>query len=120
MLIEFFQEAGWGIYPVLFFGVLCLGFSIRHSVAPDAGMLPLVIGTGIATLLCGVLGTVTGLQVAVRYIAELGADERWLFLVGLREALNNMVAALLLAALSTMIATAGSYRAHRLARASAA
>ncbi|MEZ4339409.1 MAG: hypothetical protein R3B82_22530 [Sandaracinaceae bacterium] len=119
-MIEFIQEAGWGIYPVFFFGALCLGFSIRHSVQPDAGMLPLVIGTGVALLLCGVLGTITGLQVAVRYIAELGADERWLFLVGLREALNNMVAALVLAALSTMVATAGSYRAHRMAKATAA
>lgn len=119
-MIEFFQEAGWGIYPVFLFGLLCLGFSIRHSIQPDAGMLALVIGTGVATLLSGVLGTVTGMQVAVRYITELGADERWIFLVGLREALNNMVAALVLAALSTMVTTAGSYRAHRMAKAAAA
>lgn len=119
-MIEFFRDAGWGIYPVLFFGLFSLAFSARHSVAPHTGMLPLVIGTGIATLLCGMLGTVTGLQVSVQYVSEVAADQRWLFLVGLREALNNMVAALVICALSTMMATAGSHRAARAARATTA
>lgn len=113
MIVDFIVEAGWGIWPVLLLGGLTLGLALRHAAAPDPTLVPLCVGFGVATLLFGLLGTVTGLQASVRYVAHVEAPDRWLFLVGLRESLQNLVAALLLTALAALATTLGAYRQAR-------
>lgn len=109
-MVEFIREAGWGIYPVLLFGGVSLAVSLRYAIAPRRELLPLVIGFAVATVIAGLLGAVTGIQTTVRYVGEVAASERWLFLVGLRESLNNVVAALCIATIDALLATAGAYR----------
>lgn len=109
-MIDFIREAGWAIWPVFVFGGFSLAVAIGHAMRPDPKRLVLVTGASIATLIMGALGTVIGIQYSVRYLDRVADAERWIFLVGLREALNCMVAAFVLVALSTAFATLGSYR----------
>lgn len=108
----FIREAGWGIWPVMFFGLLGLVVATRHAIAPSRERMPLIIGLALATVLMGVLGAVTGVQVSASGYAVAEMSSR-LFLVGLRESLNNMVGALLFATVHTLI---GTYGTHKLVR----
>lgn len=113
---DFIREAGWGIYPVMLFGAVSLIVSLRYAIAPAREILPLVIGFGVATIIAGALGTTTGLQATASFVARTQADERWLFVVGLRESLNNMDAALLVAAVDALLGTIGAYRLQKARR----
>ncbi len=103
----FIRDAGWGIWPVFFFGVFGLVVSLRNALSPTRERFALIVGLAIATILMGVLGAVVGIQTTASAYVELGAPMR-LFVVGLRESLNNMVAALLFATLHTLVGTYGS------------
>jgi hypothetical protein len=50
-----------------------------------------------------VWGTVVGIQVSARHIE--GAPEKWVFLIGLAEASNNIVAALTICVIDALIVT---------------
>lgn len=112
---EILHEAGWGIYPVLLFGVSSLVLSVWYAVKPQRRLLPLIIGFGVATIIAGFLGTMTGLQHAVSGLHEVTADRRWIFLIGLKEALHNLVMAFVIECTVTLVATVGSYRLVRAA-----
>ena len=45
----------------------------------------------------------------------LSLDRRWIFLIGLREALHNMVMAFVIECIVTLVATVGGYRQARAA-----
>ncbi|HUU00385.1 MAG TPA: hypothetical protein VM425_02990 [Myxococcota bacterium] len=111
---EFIVEAGWGIWPVFIFGGASLFFSIYHLVSPRRDLVPLILGFGAATIIAGLLGTVTGLQHSVAYLDRVEDSQKWIFLVGLRESLNNMVAALVIACLDALTASLGSMRLARI------
>ena len=109
-MFEFLHEAGWGIYPVLLFGGIAFALAVRHAVRPSRERQPLIAGFTIATLLAGGLGAVTGLQHSVAPLARVPDDLRWIFLIGMKEALNNVVAAFVITVLTVMCAMIGSYR----------
>lgn len=111
--MDFIRDAGWGIYPVLFFGVFGVVVALRHATEPRRDRLALVAGLAIATVLLGMLGAVTGMQTSAAGYSAAGTPPLHLFLVGLREASNNMVAALLFAVLQTLVATYGTVRAYK-------
>lgn len=109
-MVEFLREAGFAIVLVLAFGAVAVGLSLWHAVHPGRRLVPLIVGAGSATLLSGLLGVATGSQATFRAVLALGDAERWLVLVGLRESLNNLVAALALLVLTTLLATVGAFR----------
>ncbi len=109
---EFIQSAGYAIYPILLFGLMSIGVASRYAIAPSRSMLALVIGFAVVTVLLGCLGTVVGMQVSAQAIPEV-PDRPWIFLLGMRESLNNMVAALLVAMIDAMLATVGAHRTAR-------
>lgn len=107
-MIDFITEGGWGMYPVLVFGGVNVVLAVRHARAARAGDVPLLVGVGVATLMLGVLGTITGVQASARYIDA--TPDKWLFLMGLRESLNVMVAALVSTTAATLLATYGAVK----------
>jgi len=109
MMLSAIQEAGWPIFPILGFGASTVVLSIRYALAPRRGRLSAIVGLSVLTLLLGVLGTSLGLMKAIEGVAN-NPDSRWLVMVGLKEALNNLVIALLLIAASTVLASAGASR----------
>lgn len=100
----FILEAGWGIWPVIVFGLLSLGYAAKFVRTREQNAFYALLGTAVLTLLAGALGTFTGLQTAAQYIVN--TSEKWLFIVGLREALNNMILALLVVVVDALAVTA--------------
>jgi hypothetical protein len=103
-MLTFVQEAGFPIWFVLVFGIASLLCSARYLRDGGTAALYAMAGLALATLLAGALGTAVGLQASVRYIHSI--DEKWLFLIGLREALNNLVMALCVVLVDVLVATA--------------
>lgn len=99
----FLHEAGFPIWFVLALGITSLLCAARYARDGQARALYAVAGLALATLLAGALGTTVGLQASVRYIHAL--DEKWLFLIGLREALNNLVMALCFVLIDVLVVT---------------
>jgi len=112
---EILREAGWGVYPVLLFGVTSLVLAVSYGVEPRRRLLPLIIGFGVATIIAGALGTLTGLQHSVAHLGEVAPDRRWIFLIGLRESLHNLVMAFVIECVVTLVTTVGGYRQVRAA-----
>ncbi len=102
-----------GIWPVLAFGLIALTLSILYALKPRRSRYALVVGFSAATVFAGFLGALTGVQNSVRYISKVEDGERWLFLVGLRESLNNTVCAFVIVTIACLLVTIGSYRAQR-------
>jgi hypothetical protein len=113
-MIEAFKMGGWGMYPTLLFGLLMVGASIRYAISPERRFVPLQISLGIMTLVVGGLGFVTGTIKSFMAMDAVTPDKRWIWMLGLGEALNNVGLALALIALGTLAATVGAYRLARM------
>lgn len=109
--MQFLLAAGPPVWPVLVLSVAALVASIVHlraGRAGRAGYRSLAIGLVAAALAAGLLGTVLGFQRSVAPLAEVAAESRWIFLLGLDESLNNLVVALVGALLVSLTLAFGS------------
>jgi hypothetical protein len=113
-MLDAIREGGWPIYLVMAFGAASLGFSIRYSREGKKELLAPAVGLTIAALLCGLFGTVAGFMISVEHIREVPDNQRWIVLIGLKESLNNLGMALVLALGSTLLITRGAWRRARL------
>ena len=109
-MLKFISEGGWGIFPVLLFGLTTVGVSLAFAVSLRRELLPLLVGFGVATLLMGGVGSVVGVQSTLRSAALLPAFDAAEVAVGVRESLNVLLAALDLSLLATLVCSAGGFR----------
>jgi hypothetical protein len=105
-----FHQGGWGMYPTLIFGVLAMAAALAYAVRPERRFVPLQISLGIMTLVCGSLGFVTGLIKSLTAIYQVTPDERFVWLIGLGESLNNVALALTLIMLAALVTSVGTLR----------
>jgi hypothetical protein len=108
--MAFLAEGGWPIFPVLLLGLTTLILALRGTVAARRDLLPLIIGLGIATLLTGALGVVLGVQRSAAGLHDVPDGQRWIFLLGLKESLQNVVLAFGLVTCASLVAAVGAYR----------
>lgn len=113
-MIEAFKMGGFGMYPTLVFGLLLVAVSIRYAISPERRFVPLQITLGILTLVAGGLGFVTGTIKSFLAMGEVTPDARWIWMLGLGEALNNVALALALIVIGTLAATVGAFRLARI------
>jgi hypothetical protein len=111
-MLNFFHEAGFGVWPVTVVGVFTLVVALRYAWARAPSQLALVLGGGAFTLLAGVLGSVVGFQSAI----GAANGQTAVVLLGAREALNNLVLALMMVTVACGFVTFGAWRAPRLQR----
>lgn len=107
---EAFHDGGWGMYPTLVFGVLMIGAAIPYALKPDRRFVPLQVSLGIMTLVVGSLGFVTGLIKSLGAIHQVPESDRFIWLIGLGESLNNVALALMLVALAATVISVGALR----------
>ena len=114
--MHFIREAGYGIWPVLFFGIAALIVAARHAASPRQGRTVTAIWLMALTFVFGLLATLMGVQASASGLPGITPDERWIFFLGLHEALYNMVTALMLTALSMLLLMFAHLRSQPLAR----
>jgi hypothetical protein len=114
-MIEAFHLGGWGMFPTTLFGVLLLAASIRYAFSPDKRFVPLQVSLGIITLASGGLGFVTGVIKSFMAIDGVGADMKWIWMLGVGESLHNVAAAFALVTIGAIAASIGAYRIARAA-----
>ena len=111
-----FRDGGWGMFPVLIFGLVLLGTAIRYAVRPERKTVPLLYGLGILTLTSGCLGFVTGLITVAHAIAnvpEFTAHIGLISIIGVGESLNNIAFSLIFVVLAALAACLGALQIAR-------
>jgi hypothetical protein len=108
--MDIIREAGWPVWFVLALGTYAVVQAVRRRLgAASAGEL---VGAVVATLLCGVLATAWGAQLAFAGIRELPnpSAESWIAWVGVKEALYNLDLACAFGITASLVATVGRRR----------
>ena len=108
--MEYIREAGWPVFLVLALGITALTVAVRYAVTPQRGVLTLIVGLGVASLLMAAFGTAVGLDTSIDGITRVEPERRWIVLIGLKESMRNIEFALLLAVPTALCATVGAYR----------
>jgi hypothetical protein len=112
-MVEAFHLGGWGMFPTAIFGLMLVAAGVRYAVSPERRYVPLLVSLGVMTLAAGSLGFVTGLIKSALAIPGAGPDSRWIWVVGMGEALNNVALALLLTTLASVASSVGALRIAR-------
>jgi len=111
MWSNFFTAGGWGMYPTMVFGFLLLATTVLHALRPEPRFQRLSIVLGIATFASGLLGTVVGICNSAHYLGEVPPqDQLKTFALGSEESLHNLVLALIIVLLATIITAVSSAR----------
>ena len=108
--MNYLNQGGPLIWLVLILGLLGLVAAVRYAMNARRRDGSLAIGATVTSTIVALLATVTGFQLSVGGLRQVAADDRWIYLWGLRESLNNVVIALVLGVLVALLLTAGSYR----------
>jgi len=107
--MNFIKEGGWGMYPVLIFGIATLIVAVRQLVDHSERRNLTALWTMGLTMAAGVLGTATGMQTSARFLHQ--TTEKWLWFVGLQESLNNLVLAVVMVTIAMLMMLAAHLRA---------
>lgn len=100
-MFDFIREAGFGIYPVLAFGIAAVVVAAKQLVERDPRRVVTVLWLMALTGMAGVLGTATGVQMSARHVGDI--PEKWIFLIGLAESLHNLTTAAVLVMLAMLV-----------------
>jgi hypothetical protein len=115
--MHFIREAGYGIWPVLFFGIAALIVAARQAASPTPGRTVTALWLMALSFVFGLLATLMGVQASASGLPGITPDERWIFFLGLEEALYNLVTALMLSAMAMLLLLFAHLRSKPLARA---
>lgn len=107
-MLHFLEEGGWGMYPVLAFGIATLIVAGRQLLHHDPRRNLTALWLMALTLMAGVIGTSIGMQTSARFLHT--TTEKWLWFVGLQESLNNLVLASMMIALAILMMLAAHLR----------
>ncbi len=114
-MIEAFKAGGWGMYPTAFVGLLLMVVAVLFAIRPHKRRVPLLFCLGFLTILCGLLGTFGGFVSVFKTAAaaESEAQSSKILFIGVSETLLNLLLALALLTLSTIVVTDGALRIWR-------
>jgi hypothetical protein len=116
-MFQAFELGGWGMIPTFLFGTLMVASAVKYALNPERRFVPLLVSLGLMTLVMGTLGLVTGMIRCFLAMEHMPPDDRWIWMLGLGEALNNIGLALGLVGLGLVATTVGAFRVSRVAAA---
>ena len=106
----YLNEAGPLIWLVLVAGIVALVMAALYAANRQRRQASAALAATAGTVIVALIATVTGFQRAVGPLGQVAAEERWIYLIGLQESLNNVVVALVLAFLVTVLLAIGTWR----------
>ena len=113
MWTNFFVAGGFGMYPVSIFGFLLIGTCVLYALRPQQKTARTVVAMAVCTFGAGLLGTATGICTTMHYIPQVAQDKQLQIMgLGIEESLHNIVLALILVVLGTLITAGGTLRAQ--------
>ena len=107
-MLDFIQSAGFGIYPVLAFGFAAVAFAFKFYQQPSDKRAATAKWLMALTVGAGVLALSTGVQRSAAAMPT--TDDKWIFLLGLNESLNNLLAAGVLVMIAMLVMLVGQAR----------
>jgi hypothetical protein len=114
MWTNFFRDGGFGMWPTVLFGFFLVATSGLYALRPEKRFLLLAAVLGAATFGSGILGAAVGIINTMRYAQSAPAEEHVrIAMIGTAESLNNVVLALILFVLASLMAAVGAARAAR-------
>ena len=109
---DFFAAGGFGMYPVSIFGFLMIAACVLYALRPSPKAARTAVAMGVATFSAGLLGAATGICNSLHYIPQVATEKQIeIMALGVEESLHDVVLALILIVLGTLIAAAGTLRA---------
>lgn len=122
-MIESFVEGGWGMWPILIFGMITLGAAARFAQQPQLAYLRFVAGMGLTTLVSTIHATWLCIGSVFKFLespTRAPTDEMArILMVGLKESTRPGSLGGLLLALACLLTSVGLLRLGRRERASA-
>lgn len=106
----YLTEAGPLVWAVVLLGAVGLVAALRYLQTGQRRLAAAALGAILTALVVAGLATITGFQKSVGGLAQVAAEKRWIYLVGLSESLNNLVVALIFAVLAGLLLTWGAWR----------
>ena len=112
---NFFRDGGFGMWPTVLFGFFLVATAGLYALRPERRFLQLAAVLGASTFGSGILGASVGIINTMRTAASWAkVEERpQLAMVGAAESLNNVVLALILFVLASLVVAVGSLRAAK-------
>lgn len=111
-MAEAFKEGGWGMFPVLVFGILFLGSAIWYAANPERKRLLLSGVMAFVTLGAGFLGFFTGVIATFNGASQM-PNAMNVAMIGVAESLNNVCFALVWFVMCGLVVAVGAFRAGR-------
>ena len=108
-MTDFYVAGGFGMLPISAFGFLLVAVSVLYALRPEARYQRLAVTLGITTFMAGLLGTALGVGLSARYIHQVAPEKQLgILAMGVEESLHNIVLALILVLLASLIFAVGA------------
>ncbi len=107
---QLLNEAGPLGLPILLVGAFAIVFAVRFALRPSSRVLAQCLGATLLTNLVALLSSILGYQRSVSALPRAEVGDRWVFLLGLSEALNAMVVSLAISVVVVAVVTTGAMR----------
>lgn len=110
-----FQDGGWMMWFIFLFGLLGASAATRFAWRGEHRLEPFIRWIILTTLIAGLFGFSVGMTKVLHYVIEQAKpDERFLILlIGTREALSNISAALMFTTINTLLVSIAHRRYSR-------
>lgn len=110
-MIEFYQEGGWGMYPVTVFGFFYFATVVLSVMRPGSQSGARLFSLGGCTVGAGVLGTCMGIMSTARFVERAPAPEQLVSaMLGLGESTHVLALSMLLFVPATLVLALGTLR----------
>ncbi|WP_437793276.1 hypothetical protein [Sorangium sp. So ce693] len=116
-MFDFFVEGGWGMWPILVFGMVTVGAGLQFARRPEPGKLGFVAAMGLTTLVATIHATWIDLGAVFSALSDPAkvpdGELARVLIVGLKESTRPGSLGGLLLAIACLLSAVGVLRAGR-------